>query len=204
MADDDAPPQAPTTVRRLETSSATSLGHLGEMFEDLQMVLRCCEKLVTALAQDPRDEVVVESVWTTALLSYARCFSPSTPGDALGEDDLRAAQSGDEVVEWHQVLLRLREHYVDATANPRERFSVGVAQDEEGAASGLAITSARQPLVDEVTVHQTGAIAYALSGLLDARITERQRTVFDEVQATPQEELDKLVRLEVADPPGTS
>ena len=46
---DGAPPESPTVVRRLETSSATSLARLVDVFEDLQMVLRCCERLMTAL-----------------------------------------------------------------------------------------------------------------------------------------------------------
>ena len=79
------------------------------------------------------------------------------------------------MLEWHRLLLQLRDHYADPAVNPRERFSVGVAQDAHGTPSGVAITSARQPLVDDLTVRQTGAIAYALSGLVNERIESRQR-----------------------------
>ena len=75
---------------------------------------------------------------------------------AAPEDDVAATQPGAEVLEWHRVLLRLRDHYADPAVNPRERFSVGVAQDADGAAAGVAITSVRQPLVDDLTVRQTG------------------------------------------------
>ena len=74
------------------------------------------------------------------------------------------------MLEWHKVLLELRDHYADPAVNPRERFTVGVTQDASGPPSGVAITSVRQPLVDDLTVRQTGAIAYALSGLVDGRI----------------------------------
>ena len=87
------------------------------------------------------------------------------------------------MVEWHRLLLQLRNHYADPAVNPRERFSVGVAQDPNGPASGIAITSARQPLVDDLTVRQTGAIAYALSGLVDERIELRQKEVFDDLES---------------------
>ena len=50
-----------------------------------------------------------------------------------------------------------------------------MTQDANGAASGVAITSARQPLVDDLTVRQTGAIAYALSGLVNERIEAQQQ-----------------------------
>ena len=76
-------------MRRLDDPAAAALAELVEVFEDLQTVLRCCERLVTELAVEGEpDEVVVEAVWTTALLSYARCFSATGEGVALTEDDL--------------------------------------------------------------------------------------------------------------------
>jgi hypothetical protein len=94
-------------------------------------------------------------------------------GDALG---------------WHKLLLQLREHYA-AAANPRERFSVGVAQDANGVANAVAVTSSRQPLVDDLTVRQTGAIALALSALVDDRITAQQEKAFEEVKDTGRSDL---------------
>ena len=40
------------------------------------------------------------------------------------------------MLDWHKVLLRLRDHYADPAANPRERFTVGVTQDADGAPAG--------------------------------------------------------------------
>ena len=151
----------PETMRRLADPAALALAELVEVFDDLQTVLRCCERLVEELEGDGEtDEVVVEAVWTTALLSYGRCFTATGEGVALSEDDVRTTHTnGDEVVKWHRLLRSLRDHYADPAVNPRERFSVGVTQAEDGSASGVGITSARQPLVDELTVRQTGAIA---------------------------------------------
>jgi hypothetical protein len=191
---------APSALRLLDTASASALGELLATFEDLQTVLRCCERLVSELADgdgEP-DDVLVEAVWTVALLSYARCFSAGEAGTALTEGDLTMTQSHGDVLDWHKILLQLRDHYADPTANPRERFSVGVAQDSHGAANGVAVTSARQPLVDDLTVRQTGAIAFALSGLVNDRITAQQEKVFGEVKHTSKADLDKLARLDVA------
>ena len=75
---------------RLDDPAAAALARLVEVFEDLQTVLRCCERLVGELAvESGPDEVVVEAVWTTALLSYARCFAGAGEGAALNEDDVR-------------------------------------------------------------------------------------------------------------------
>jgi len=148
------------------------------------------------------DDVVVESLWTVALLSYSRSFSGGEAGTALTEDDVVATLSKDEALKWHKVLLQLRDHYADPAVNPREQFSVGVAQDENGAPSGVAITSTSQPLVDEVTVRQTGAIAFALSALVNDRIAAQQEKVFDELKSTSRSDLEKLVQLEVVQADG--
>ena len=76
MSTNGAPPEtpghpAPSVVRRLEGASAAVLGDLVETFEELQTVLRCCERLVAELAGRCRSPttIVVEAVWTMALLS---------------------------------------------------------------------------------------------------------------------------------------
>ena len=189
------------SMRRFDDAAAAALVGVVEVFEDLQTVLGCCERLVAELAVDGEpDPVVVESVWTTALLSYARCFAATGDGVALTESDVSSTHSSPEVVEWHRLLLQLRSHYADPAVNPRERFSVGVAQDANGRASGIAITSARQPLVDDLTVRQTGAIAYALSGLVDKRIELRQKQVFHDLESWSKADLDRLDPLDVAAP----
>ena len=173
------PPAAepPVVVRRLESASAPLLGDLVETFEELQMVLRCCERLVDRARPGPTDPT---TSWSRRSgrwrCSPTRAASPrATASVALTEEDLTAAQPESDVLEWHQVLLQLRDHYADPAANPRERFTVAVTQDADGAASGVAITSARQPLVDDLTVRQTGAIAYALSDLVNDRIEAQQQ-----------------------------
>ncbi len=199
-----ASPAPPGVLRKVETPAAATLAALAATFDDLQMVLRCCERLMAELAPRPGgpDVVAVEAIWTTALLSYARCFPAAGSGAGLTEEDVRGTHAEADVVSWHAVLLQLRDHYADLTTNPREQFSVGVAQDPAGAAGGIGITSARQPLVDDVTVRQTGAIAYALSALVDERIAAQQATVFSEVERMPRADLDRLVKLEVAQPAG--
>jgi hypothetical protein len=192
--------EQPAVIRMLDSAGASTLAALVAVFEDLQMVLRCCERLVAELADEggAADDVVVEGVWTTALVSYTRCFTAEDV--ALTEDDLHAAQPGEGVVEWHRILLGLRDHYCSPARNPRERFTVGVSQDEEGAVSGLAVTSASQPRLDEGTVRQTGALAFALSRLLNDRIAKLQEQVFEEVKETPQAVIEQLTEVQVSGP----
>lgn len=201
---DDVLTAGPNVVRRLDTPVALALADLAAIFEDLQTVLRCCERLVSELdpglvpGQDEPDDLALEAFWATAVLSYARCFSTGARGKGLTPDDVTATGLVGDVLGWHQVLWQLAGHYADPVVNPREKFSVGVSQDSDGKASGIAITSARQPPVDDLTVRQTGAIAFELSRIVDARIAEHQQTVFAGLGSMTKAQLEGLPLIEVS------
>ena len=183
---------------RLDTPATAELIELLATFEDLQTVLRCCERLMTDLkTSEDRDELAIEGVWTVALLSYARCFTARPTGAPLGEADLSEVQPHGDVLEWHRMLLLLHKHHSHQIANPRERFTIGAALDDGGAVSGIGVASARQPLVDQVTVRQTGAIAFGLSRLVDDRITATQEKVFAAARELTAAELEKLPHLDI-------
>jgi hypothetical protein len=69
---------APDAVRRLDSSEAAELAALAAVFDDLQYTLRCCEHLVGVIARPDADAVLLEALWTGALVAYARCFSGRT------------------------------------------------------------------------------------------------------------------------------
>jgi hypothetical protein len=185
-------------VRRLDTLDARALADHAAIFEDLQTVLRCCERLVAELGSGRPDDLALEAFWTMAVLSYTRCFSTRASGAGLTADDVTATGLQGDLLGWHDVLVKLRDHYTDSQVNPREEFSVGVSQDNDGKANGIAVTSAPQARVDDITVRQTGAIAYALSKTVDERIGKRQKAVFDSLGSMTRAELDKLPMVDVA------
>jgi hypothetical protein len=184
----------PSSVRQLGTPAAAALADLASTFEELQTVLGCCERLV---AVPPPDELVAEALWTTALLSYARCFAPGARGAGLTVEDVKNTKLDGALEDWHGLLLRMRDHYADPAVDPRERFSVGVSRNSDGSPAGIAVTGLRQPLPDAVTVRQTGALAYELLHLVDDRIGAQQRRVFAAAGAMSQAELDRLPEVDV-------
>lgn len=194
-----SPMGQPATVRALDTPAAQALADLAAIFDELQTVLRCCERLATELtdtSSEP-DDLVLEAVWTTAVLSYTRCFTTGRRGTGLTDDDVTNTRLQGEVLEWHKVLRQLRTHYADPARNPRERFTVGAAQDSHGRANGIAITSTRQPRLDDVTVRQTGALAYELGRLVDQRIGEQQEQVLTHANTMSKADLDRLPLIDV-------
>jgi hypothetical protein len=191
-------PEQPPTTRQLRGAQALALADLTAIFDDLQFVLGCCERLVGELTRgDEQDGVLVESLWMAALSTYARCFRSRESGVALSVADLSETGIKGEVVQWHQMLGRLRNFLVDGVANPREEYFVGVSRSEAGEPVGIVVTSLTRPKLDETTVRQTGRLALELSSLVDKRIKQRQEAVFATARELSPAEFDKLDPIEV-------
>jgi hypothetical protein len=182
---------APRTVRKLDIPAAVELAGVAAAFEDLQYVLRCCEHLVAALgAGGEPDTAMVEALWTGALVGYVRCFSPRTA--VLTEADLDELRLEGEIRQFHDMVRKLRDHLASRHVNPREAFTIGAAQANDGRPTGVAVVSAPRPLVDDTTVRLLGRVAYALSGLLDARMQETQARVLAAAGSLTPAQLSKL------------
>jgi hypothetical protein len=198
----------PSTIRRIDGEEATGLATLAAVFEDLQYVLRCCEHLVTALSgpetgpvQVERDGALIEALWSGALIGYVRCFSGRTA--VLTDADLTELKLDGDVAQFHGMVKQLRDHYASRHTNPRESFSIGVAQSNDGKPTGVAVVSAPRPIVDDTTVRLLGRVAYSLSALVDARIQKAQNDVLGVASKMSPTELAALplMHLDAEEPP---
>ena len=194
-----APGQEPSPVaRQLRGPAAMGLADLAAIFDDLQFVLGCCERLLTELARgEQRDDVVIESLWDAALLTYARCFQLGQRGLGLSVADLAKTELRGDVEQWHTMLVRLRDLLVDSTANPREEFTVGATRSATGAVDGVVITSIVRPRVDEVTARQTGRLAFELGKVVNDRMKSHQQTVFSIAAGLSTTDFDELDPIDV-------
>lgn len=196
----------PNTVRRIDSPESQALATLASVFEDLQYVLRCCEHLVTALGgpesgpvQVATDDALVEALWTGALVGYVRCFSGRTA--VLTDADAAAVELPGEITatDFHAMLKKLRDHYASRHTNPREAFTIGAAQSNDGDLMGVAVVSAPRPIVDETTVRLLGRLAYTLSGVIDGRMQEAQNSVLGSVREMSRGQLSSLPLVHLAE-----
>jgi hypothetical protein len=193
--------EPPETVRLLQTPGALELADLTAIFEDLTKVVECCEQILTASGEDNSagKEVLVESLWITAVVSYRRCFCVGRTDVALREQDLNEISLQGDVVQWHNTLGKICAHYVDGP-NPRDAFVAGAAQDSDGNAIGIAVTSTPRPQPDATTVRQTGQLALELSQLVVQRIEAQQELIYKTLRSTSPEELASLPVMHIATP----
>jgi hypothetical protein len=189
----------PTSVRKLDTPESGELAQLSAVFEDLQYVLRCCENLVNALAVPRPDPVLTEALWTGAVVGYVRCFSGRTK--ILTDADVEGLELEDEVKGFHKNFAQLRDHYASRHVNPREAFTIGIAQSNDGTPTGVAVVSAPRPGVDDTTVRVLGRISYALSGLVDGRMQECQSRVLEAARQMTAAQLAELPIVHLSEEP---
>jgi hypothetical protein len=190
---------SPSTVRKIDTPESGELAQLSAVFEDLQYVLRCCENLVSVLGGIRPDPVMVEALWTGALVGYVRCFSGRAK--ILTDADVTGLELEDEVKEFHKTFPTLRDHYASRHVNPREAFTIGIAQANDGNPTGVAIVSTPRPGVDDTTVRVLGRLAYALSGLVDARMQGAQSRVLEAARAMTPAQLAELPLVHLSEEP---
>jgi len=181
----------------LDLPSAQVLADQAATVQDLQFVMDCCKRLLTELgtAEEDRDPVLPQALWSSALVAYARCFGK---GRQLGltTDDVRNLPLHGAVMKFHKWGLEESRKLTVHPANPFETARVGAALSppEQGKrrVKGIAIFSTSHVLIDDVGVRQLGGLASELAKQTAEKAQEQQDVVLKDAQ---QLDLDSLYRL---------
>ena len=80
--------QAPGLTVALDMPSARILADQTSVIQDLQFVMDCCKRLLAELGrpEEERDAVVPLTLWSSALITYARCFGQGRRSGLAVED----------------------------------------------------------------------------------------------------------------------
>ena len=197
MGDNDpAGVSLPLTVA-LDVPSAQVLADQTAVIQDLQFVMESCRRLLAELArpESERDAVVPLALWSSAVVSYARCFS-SGQRFGLTTEDLESLPLQGEVLKFHKWVIEERNRHTRHSADPFEVARVGVALATRDGAKrqikGITVLATRHVLVDDTGVRQLGGLASELA----KQTAERARTQQDVVLAAAQKlDLDRLYEL---------
>lgn len=90
---------------------------------DIDSAIRICERLIRELEINKNDRVIIESLWTTALIKYARCFSS---GKRFGLTiELFNGLKGDPVGT-HNYYIEMRNKHLAHSVNPFEQVKIAL------------------------------------------------------------------------------
>lgn len=167
-------------VASLGGQTAARLADLGSILQDLTYVMGCCERLVPLLENDEKDGVLVEALWSGALVGYSRCFAS---GKRLGLDESILQDLPGEPLDLHQFMRDMRDKRVAHSVNPFEQVRVGAI---------LSPPDADDPRVEGIATLSLRSIASSVDGAkglwklaqtLRARVAELGRETEEEVLA---------------------
>ena len=130
-------------ARSIGAWSLKKLADAASIYQDLSFVTEVLERLNTLLEDGSTDNVLIQSYWTAALISYARCFST---GKRFGLPE-QIFEKWEGAIETHRVYKNLRDKHVAHSVNPFEQVVVGLVLSAPGSekrqVEGVATLSQR-------------------------------------------------------------
>jgi hypothetical protein len=185
--------QIKNLIAKVDFKDAQILADLGAIIQDLDAIMNSCSRLLTELLKEnSQDHLLIESLWTTALIRYARCFKDSKrfglsesifhglPGDPIGV---------------HQLYINLRDKHIAHSVNPFEQMEVGViltpTESTERQIIGVATLAMRHICSDFDGVRQLGMLANVIKGKVSQLAKQYEQRVLEQSKLLPIDDLYK-------------
>jgi hypothetical protein len=150
----------PLPPAQLVSEKAAQLGDLSLVLQDLRSVIDLCARLANELVkvEPDRDGLLIEALWTAALVKYVRCF---TSGKRFGLD-VSVFDGCSGANETHQYYKDMRDKHVAHSVNPFEGVAVGVLLEGElgqHTATGIVVLQHRLVCTDQSGVQTLQRLA---------------------------------------------
>ena len=139
----------PTSELRTEDAARWADLHL--VMQDLQFVIDACRRFVAECQKAPRDDLVLEALWTSAVVKYGRCFAT---GKRFRLDSDVFVNAPDGAPKAHKFFRDMRDKHVAHSVNPFEEACVGLVFSGRDAQPQNAVAVS---FVSRKLVHQDAA-----------------------------------------------
>jgi hypothetical protein len=179
--------QAPGLTVALDMPSARILADQTSVIQDLQFVMDCCKRLLAELGrpEEERDAVVPLTLWSSALITYARCFGQGRRS-GLAVEDVGNLPLQVAVMNFHKWVIEERDKLTEHQADPFAAAKVGAVLSSAGQkqrrVEGIAIFSMSRVLIDATGVRQLGALASELAKQTAGKAQKQQDAVLSDAQ----------------------
>lgn len=114
----------PMPAACVDYEEAKILADYNLIWTDLMFVKQSLERLGAMFESD--DNVLKESLWTSSLIWYCRCFSKGKRMGLKEEIILDLKLSGDDPLEFHRILKNIRDKHIAHSVNPLEQAVVDI------------------------------------------------------------------------------
>jgi hypothetical protein len=189
-------------VVRYKSKEAAATAELLSIRQDLLLTEQMCERLLDLLRAPSSDPILIEALWSAALVRYSRSF---TTGKRQTLDPSLVADLPGDPMSAHVYYKNQRDKFIAHSVNPFEQSVVGLVlsppDSETRQVIGVADLVLRQISADEHDVRQLGALANEMRKQVELQIDDGKKKV---LAAAKRERMDDLYRLEPMElaPPG--
>jgi len=188
-------------IAKVDYEEAKKLADLGAIFQDLGFTMKTCSRLKKLLKEESQDSLLIETMWTAALIRYARCFA-SGKRFGLSESILDGLPGEPHKV--HRMYISLRDKHIAHSVNPFEQMAVGLILSPESSHErkilGVATMSMRHICSDVEGVHQLGLLAKVIMKKVAEMAEEYKKKTLVKGESIPIESLYKLPRMRMYAP----
>jgi hypothetical protein len=104
---------------------AKKLGDLTLILNDLRFAIDILKRLLELLKNKYDDGVILESLWTTALIIYYRCFKHGKR-EYISTDIFKDKNLGGDPLGCHNYYFNMRSKHIAHSINPFEQIKLGL------------------------------------------------------------------------------
>lgn len=184
-------------VVRYDSDLAASIADRISIRADLVLTEAICHLLIKALRAEPNDSVLVEALWSAALVRYSRCF---TSGKREPLDPNMLSHLPGDPMGTHAYYKNQRDKLIAHSVNSFEEVTIGVVLEDNSRVVGVAEFQARLISTNENGVMQLAALARELRSKIEPLIEDGKTRVMEEAKSLAPTELSKLDRLRYTAP----
>lgn len=189
----DKPKELP--IAKVNSPEAQKLADLAAIIQDFRTIMQICSRLKNLLDENSKDHILIESLWVSALIKYARCF---TSGKRFGlSKDIYQNLQG-EPLKAHQFYIDLRNKHIAHSVNPFEQMEVGFVlssiNESEKKIVGVSTLAMRHIVSDKEGVHQLGLLSKIAHDKICLLAKNTEEKVLEEGKRIPIDELYKIAR----------
>jgi len=182
-------------IAKANSSEAQKLADLFAIIQDFRTIMQICSRLKNLLDENSKDHILIESLWISALIKYARCFAAGKRF-GLSKDIYQKFQG--EPLKAHQFYIDLRNKHIAHSVNPFEQMEVGFvlssANEPEKKIVGVSTLSMRHIVTDKAGVQQLGMLSKIAHDKMCSLAKETEQRVLEEGEKIPIKELYKIAR----------
>jgi len=110
-------------IAEVDYPKAKELADLTSLIHDVNICIKTCERLIDFMGQENQDTLLQSSLWTSALIIYARCFGA---GKRFGiTEEFLSKLSGDPVGA-HKRYIDTCSKHIAHSVNPLEQIKIGL------------------------------------------------------------------------------